>query len=134
MVLCKNTAFMLGNLVPRHALLRPMLRKRRLESAQELQNLTGRCLVSCWSIVTLLQQPQTAKNVTFVSLEDETGQSERQRPALLQSRLLAVQGRWQRDGDVCNAMATRLVDLTPLLGQLAEATNKSRDFTRASRN
>ncbi|MFW7348329.1 MAG: hypothetical protein ACODTU_19760 [Pigmentiphaga sp.] len=53
---------------------------------------------------------------------------ERQRAALLQSRLLAVQGRWQRKGDVCNVVAARLVNLTPLLGQLAEATNKSRDF------
>jgi error-prone DNA polymerase len=63
-----------------------------------------------------------------VSLEDEAGQSERQRLTLLQSRLLAVQGRRQREGDVCNVAAARLVDLTPLLGRLAEATKKSRDF------
>jgi len=53
---------------------------------------------------------------------------ERQRAALLQSRLLAVQGRWQREGEVCNVVAARLVDLTPWLGRLAEATNRSRDF------
>lgn len=119
------------------ALLRPMLRKRRLQSAQELQGLPDGRLVRCCGIVTLRQQPQTAKGVIFVSLEDETGVvqvivwksvRERQRAALLQSRLLAVQGRWQREGDVCNVVAARLVDLTPLLGRLAEATNKSRDF------
>jgi error-prone DNA polymerase len=119
------------------ALLRPMLRKRRLQSAQELQDLPDGRLVRCCGIVTLRQQPQTAKGVIFVSLEDETGVvqvivwksvRERQRAALLQSRLLAVQGRWQREGDVCNVVAARLVDLTPLLGRLAEATNKSRDF------
>ena len=119
------------------ALLRPILRKRRLQSAQELQDLPDGRLVRCCGIVTLRQQPQTAKGVIFVSLEDETGVvqvivwksvRERQRAALLQSRLLAVQGRWQREGDVCNVVAARLVDLTPLLGRLAEATNKSRDF------
>ena len=119
------------------ALLRPMLRKRRLRSAQELSDLPDGSLVRCCGIVTLRQQPQTAKGVIFVSLEDETGVvqvivwksvRERQRAALLQSRLLAVQGRWQREGEVCNVVAARLVDLTPLLGRLAEATNKSRDF------
>lgn len=119
------------------ALLRPMLRKRRLQSAEELQGLPDGRLVRCCGIVTLRQQPQTAKGVIFVSLEDETGVvqvivwksvRERQRAALLQSRLLAVQGRWQREGDVCNVVAARLVDLTPLLGRLADATSKSRDF------
>ena len=119
------------------ALLRPMLRKRRLQSAQDLQDLPNGSLVRCCGIVTLRQQPQTAKGVIFVSLEDETGVvqvivwksvRERQRAALLQSRLLAVQGRWQREGEVCNVVAARLVDLTPWLGRLADATNKSRDF------
>jgi error-prone DNA polymerase len=84
------------------------------------------------------QQPQTAKGVVFVTLEDETGHvnvivwkslKERQRPALLRSRLLAVYGTWQRDvesgGDVCHLIAGHLQDLTPLLGGL---TAQSREF------
>ncbi|HMN57834.1 MAG TPA: OB-fold nucleic acid binding domain-containing protein, partial [Ottowia sp.] len=93
--------------------------------------------VRCCGIVTLRQQPQTAKGVVFVSLEDETGVvqvvvrksvREHQRAALLQSRLLAVQGRWQREGEVCNVVADQLEDLTPLLGRLADVLGKSRDF------
>jgi len=70
----------------------------------------------------------------FVSLEDETGViqvicwkslRERQRQVLLGSRLLAVFGTWQRDGNVKNLIAGRLEDLTPLLGRL---TTESRDF------
>jgi error-prone DNA polymerase len=41
---------------------------------------------------------------------------------------MAVYGVWQRDpasGAVCHVVAKRLVDLTPLLGELATA---SRDF------
>ena len=118
-------------------LLRPMLRKRRLRSAQELNGLPNGSLVRCCGIVTLRQQPQTAKGVVFVSLEDETGVvqvvvwksvREHQRAVLLQSRLLAVQGRWQREGEVCNVVANQLEDLTPLLGRLADVLGKSRDF------
>jgi len=70
----------------------------------------------------------------FVSLEDETGVvqvivwrrlRERFRQALLRSRLLAVRGTWQREGEVANLIAGHLEDLTPLLGRLATT---SRDF------
>ncbi|HQQ71105.1 MAG TPA: OB-fold nucleic acid binding domain-containing protein, partial [Alicycliphilus sp.] len=119
------------------ALLRPLLRKRRLQSAQELRNLPDGRWVRCCGIVTVRQRPGTAKGVIFVSLEDETGSiqvvvwgkvSERQRNELLHSRLLAVHGRWQREGEVCNVLASRLEDLTPLLGRLAEVAGESRDF------
>ncbi len=53
--------------------LRPLLRQRRLHSAQELRGLSDGSPVLCCGIVTLCQQPQTAKGVIFVSLEDETG-------------------------------------------------------------
>jgi len=39
--------------------------------------------------------------------------------------LLLVQGRWQREGAVCNLIAHRLWDLSPLLGRVA---TQSRDF------
>jgi len=45
------------------------------------------------------------------------------------ARLMAVYGVWQRDahgsGEVRHVVAKRLVDLTPMLGELATA---SRDF------
>jgi len=119
------------------ALLRPLLRQRRLQSARELRDLSDGSFVRCCGIVTLRQQPATAKGVIFVSLEDETGAvqvivwknvRDRQRAELLQSRLLAVQGRWQREGEVCHVVAHRLLNLTPLLGRLAEVTDRSRDF------
>ena len=85
-------------------------------------------------IVTLRQLPETAKGTIFVSLEDEHGSTqvivwrhikEKQREVLLGSRLLAVKGHWQREGDVCNLIADRLADLSPILGRLA---TESRDF------
>jgi error-prone DNA polymerase len=53
---------------------------------------------------------------------------ERFRRELLHSRLLAVQGEWQREGEVRHLVAQRLEDLTPLLGRLADAGLHSRDF------
>jgi error-prone DNA polymerase len=116
------------------ALLRPLLAKRRLARAVDLQDAPDGRFVRYAGIVTLRQQPATANGVIFVSLEDETGVvqvicwksiREQQRRELLQSRLLAVHGKWQREGEVCNLIAGRLFDLTPLLGRLATA---SRDF------
>ena len=80
------------------------------------------------------QQPETAKGVVFVTLEDETGVvniivwravRDRQRAELLRSRLLAVYGVWQQEGEVRHLVAQRLEDLTPLLGELSTT---SRDF------
>ena len=116
------------------ALLRPLLAKKRLARAVDLQDAPDGRFVRYAGIVTLRQQPATANGVIFVSLEDETGVvqvicwrsiREAQRRELLQSRLLAVHGKWQREGAVCNLIAGRLFDLTPLLGRLATV---SRDF------
>lgn len=80
------------------------------------------------------QQPGTAKGVVFVTLEDETGTvqvivwkalREKQRRELLHSSLLAVYGKWRRQGEVCHLIAQHLVELTPLLGGLSTV---SRDF------
>jgi error-prone DNA polymerase len=127
----------LGLTLRRHplALLRPLLHQRRLQTAEELQAAPNGRLVRHCGIVTLRQQPETAHGVVFVTLEDETGVvqvivwkslRERQRAALTGSRLLAVHGTWQREGEVRNLIAGHLQDLTPLLGRLA--TGRSRDF------
>ncbi|CAZ87646.1 Error-prone DNA polymerase [Thiomonas arsenitoxydans] len=116
------------------ALLRPLLAKRRLQTAAELAQAPDGRIVRACGIVTLRQQPETAKGTTFVSLEDETGTvqvicwkslRQRQRTVLLRSRLLAVAGTWQREGDTASLIAGYLEDLTPLLGGLA---TRGREF------
>ena len=120
------------------SLLRSQLSKMKLLTAEQMHNYPSGRLVRACGLVTMRQQPGTAKGVVFVTLEDETGSvnvivwkslRERQRPELLKSRLLAVYGVWQRDeasgGNVRHVIAKRLVDLTPLLGGL---TTQSREF------
>jgi len=70
----------------------------------------------------------------FVTIEDETGTvnvivwrdlGDRQRREMLSARLLGVYGKVEREGEVVHLLAGRLVDLTPLLGELPTS---SRDF------
>ena len=123
------------------AVLRPQLRRLQLITHAELQQLPHGKLVKTCGLVTMRQQPQTAKGTIFVTLEDETGNTnvvvwkrlreanETQRQALLHARLLAVYGRWEHDtdsgGQVRHLIAGHLRDITPLLGELHA---QSRDF------
>ncbi|WP_077038038.1 error-prone DNA polymerase [Pelomonas sp. KK5] len=117
------------------AILRERLAAKGLLSAAQLDQWPRGRLAKTCGIVTVRQQPQTAKGTIFVSLEDETGNVQvivwpavfaEYRSTLLGARLLAVQGVWQHgDGGVKNLLARKLHDLTPLLGRLA---TESRNF------
>ncbi|HEY9280353.1 MAG TPA: OB-fold nucleic acid binding domain-containing protein, partial [Eoetvoesiella sp.] len=110
-------------------LLRPALLSQRFVTAAALsKDYPDRRLARACGIVTTRQRPQTANGIIFVSLEDETGivnviirpeLAQRQRHELLQARLLGVYGIWQRQHNVCHLMASRLVDLSYLLPELA---------------
>uniref|UniRef100_UPI00334062BF helix-hairpin-helix domain-containing protein n=1 Tax=Pollutimonas bauzanensis TaxID=658167 RepID=UPI00334062BF len=126
----------LGLTLGRHplSLLRDKLTTMRFSSSAYLREQPDRRLVRACGIVTGRQRPGTSKGVVFVTLEDEEGQInlvvwpkiiERQRRELLTSRLLGAYGTWQSQGGVQHLIVGRLVDLTPLLGNL-ETT--SRDF------
>jgi len=117
------------------ALLRPRMAAKKLLSSRDLRHIPDGRVIRTAGIVTLRQQPSTAKGTIFVSLEDEFGSvqvivwssvRDEQRQVLLESRLLAVKGVWERRGPVANLIADRLVDLTPWLGRLGRL--ESRDF------
>jgi error-prone DNA polymerase len=85
-------------------------------------------------LVITRQRPGSAGGVTFVTMEDETGYVNlivwnrvaiEQRAALLESRLLEVHGKLQREGDVQHVIAQRLTNLSSMLGDLLVA---SRNF------
>ncbi|KAF1695178.1 error-prone DNA polymerase [Pseudoxanthomonas jiangsuensis] len=116
------------------ALLRPRMVERRILGSRELQQRRHGSGVHVAGLVTQRQRPGTAKGTVFVTLEDEHGMvnvivwphlAVRQRLALLQSRLLAVRGRWERVDGVSHLVAADLRDLSALLGGLQVP---SRDF------
>jgi error-prone DNA polymerase len=126
----------LGLTLGRHpvALLRPQLDRMRMSTAEQLKQLSHGKLARAAGIVIGRQRPGTASGVIFVTLEDETGTvnvvvwngvAEKQRRALLGSRLLAVHGVLEREGEVVHLIAGKLTDYSRLLGQLVA---RSRDF------
>ena len=116
------------------ALLRQRVAEKGYLSSSDLLTVEDGEMVRVCGIVTLRQQPETAKGTVFVSLEDEHGSiqvivwkslRERQQRELLESRLMGVYGYWQVANDVSNLIADTLFDLTPFLGKLG---SQSRDF------
>jgi error-prone DNA polymerase len=116
------------------ALLRSALGKWRCRHSKELVTFGHGRSVNMTGLVTSRQRPSTANGVTFVTLEDEFGMvnvivwrdlAERQRAVLIGAQLLQVQGRWERQGEVCHLVAHHLMDMTSLLSGLDV---RSRDF------
>ena len=126
----------LGLTLRRHplALLRDKLQRRGIVPTQELwERPNGKMVITAGLVITR-QRPGSAGGVTFVTMEDETGYVNlivwnrvaiEQRAALLESRLLEVHGKLQREGDVQHVIAQRLTNLSSMLGDLVVA---SRNF------
>lgn len=109
------------------SLLREKLQRRGVLPNQDLWAQPNGKWVRAAGLVITRQRPGSAGGVTFVTMEDETGYvnlivwnsvAEAQRAALLESRLLEVQGKLQREGDVQHVIAHRLTNLSSLLGDL----------------
>ncbi len=117
------------------ALIRPELKRRRVVAALATNDarLDGRKM-RCAGLVTVRQHPGTAKGVTFVTLEDETGQvnvvvwktlAQEQHRVLLESSVMAVDGRLQAAEGVFHLVAEELHDYSHLLPKIHF---ESRDF------
>ncbi|HJZ56034.1 MAG TPA: error-prone DNA polymerase [Gemmataceae bacterium] len=116
--------------------LRATLDSLGIASAARLAELDNDCWVSVAGIVLLRQRPSTAKGITFVTLEDETGTVnliirvevwERYRRVARTAVAMIAHGRLQRDpdSDVTHVLVGRVEDLTAKLAALA---TRSRDF------
>ena len=107
--------------------------KHCLNSEQLLGTEPGRP-VQVAGLVTGRQRPGSAAGITFVTLEDETGNinvvvwlatARHQRKPLLTARLLHVKGVVEREGDIIHIIAGKLNDLSHLIENL---NVRSRDF------
>jgi error-prone DNA polymerase len=85
-------------------------------------------------VVLVRQRPGTAKGITFVTLEDETGQANliirpdvwrKFRQAAMGATILLAHGRLQREGLVIHVLVSRLENLSE---RMEELTSQSRDF------
>ena len=116
------------------ALLRQRLQAKGVITAQSLWQRRNGSIAQVAGLVICRQRPMTAAGVTFVTLEDETGQVNlivwpktalAQRKPLLKARLLGVAGIVQQQDGVLHLIAGKLEDWSEWIGDLAA---KSRDF------
>lgn len=84
-------------------------------------------LVKVAGLILVRQRPGTASGICFITIEDETGcanlvvfQSlfDKYRKEILQSKLLMVEGKLQREGEVIHVIVKRCYNLSKLLRQL----------------
>ena len=115
------------------ALLRPEL-PVGCKRSKELWDMPDKSQVQVIGLAITRQRPANAANVTFVTLEDETGfinlvvweqVAERQRKALLGASILQVNGELQKRDGVVHVIAKRLEDRSCLLDRFKAS---SRDF------
>jgi error-prone DNA polymerase len=114
--------------------LRPQVAALRVVTAQSLEATPDGQRVKVAGLVLLRQRPGTAKGVTFVTLEDETGQVnlvvwqsvwEQFRRVARSASAMLVTGHLQKADGIIHVVAQRIQDLSELLTGIPPA---SRDF------
>lgn len=109
---------------------RPQLDMLNIRTCHHINNdSTDGQLVKVAGLVLVRQRPGTAGGVCFITIEDETGYSnlvvfeklfETYRKEILHSRLLMVEGRLQREGQVVHVIVSKCFDFTKMLGKLVQ--------------
>ncbi len=114
--------------------LRNRLHSAGILSARELAEQQNGKMISVTGLVINRQRPMTASGVVFMTLEDETGQAniviwpkivEKQRKALMKSRLITVTGKLQIESNVVHVIANQLLNCNYMISGLS---TRSRDF------
>ncbi len=116
------------------ALIRGVLRQRRVCTAQQLLHLNHGSHTRACGLITMRQRPMTANGTIFLTLEDETGYVnvvvwqrlwQRRRNIILNTSLIAVDGVMESDGEVYHLIARQVYDFDGLIKGLK---TRSRDF------
>jgi error-prone DNA polymerase len=111
------------------AFLRADLAARGFVRAADLRERKFRSMVQVAGVVLIRQRPGSAKGVTFITLEDETGVinlvvwpdlKEKQRKVVMGARLMEVRGRVEYDDEVIHVIAAHMTDATQALHALSD--------------
>ena len=111
------------------AFLRADLAARGFVRACDLRARKFRSMVQVAGVVLIRQRPGSAKGVTFITLEDETGVinlvvwpdlKEKQRKVVMGARLMEVRGRVEYDDEVIHVIAAHMTDATQRLHALSD--------------
>src|SRR4029078_9531910 len=106
---------------------REKLTQLHILSTKDLQSGKDGAFVKVAGLVLVRQRPGTAGGICFMTIEDETGVAnlvifeklfDKFRKEILQSRLIMVKGRLQREGEVIHVIVSSCYNLSKLLRQL----------------
>jgi error-prone DNA polymerase len=121
---------------------RGQLEQLHILSAKQLRDKKDGDPVKIAGLVLVRQRPGTAGGVCFITIEDETAFAnlvvfqhlfETYRKEILQSRLLMVEGKLQREGEVIHVIVKRCHDLTRLLRSLTPLRQEALPILTLSR-
>jgi error-prone DNA polymerase len=96
-------------------------------SVKDLENTADGMPVKVAGLILVRQRPGTAGGVCFITIEDETGHAnlvvfrqlfEKYRKEILQSKLLMVEGKLQREGEVVHVVVKHCYNLTRFMHHL----------------
>ncbi|HET6769235.1 MAG TPA: OB-fold nucleic acid binding domain-containing protein [Chitinophagaceae bacterium] len=119
---------------------REKLQQLHIVASTDLGTLHNGEHVKVCGLVLVRQRPGTAKGVCFITIEDETGCAnlvvfenilDKYRKEILQSKLLMVEGRLQREGEVIHIIVQRCFNFSKLLRHLTESKKSSQPIQKA---
>jgi error-prone DNA polymerase len=123
---------------------REKLQQLRIVTTAQLLECKDGDYVKCAGLVLVRQRPGTASGVVFITIEDETGIAnlvvwrtlfDQYRKPILQSRLLMVEGKLQREGEVMHVVVQKCYNLNQLLrGVMAGSEPVQMDVFDKGRN
>jgi error-prone DNA polymerase len=111
---------------------RDRLNEFNILAANELPSANDGDIVKVAGLVLVRQRPGTAGGICFMTIEDETGFAnlvifqnlfELYRKEILQSKLIMVEGKLQREGQVIHVIVKQCFDISKLLRRLTPTTN-----------
>jgi error-prone DNA polymerase len=121
---------------------REKLQLLHILSTKDLSTCCDGDLVKVAGLVLVRQRPGTAKGICFITIEDETGFAnlvvfqnlfDEYRKEILQSRLLMVEGKLQREGEVIHVIVRRCHNLSKLLRNLTPSQDQNPPVLTLSR-
>lgn len=112
--------------------IRETLNEYRVVANKDIAAIPDGTVIRVAGLVLVRQRPGTASGICFITIEDETGTAnlvvfanlfEQYRKEILQSTLLMVEGKVQKEGQVIHVITQKCINVSGLLAQLSVSSN-----------
>lgn len=114
------------------------LNRFNIRSTSDLEKARDGEVVKVAGLILVRQRPGTASGICFITIEDECGTAnlvvfqklfDKYRKEIIQSKLLMVEGKLQKEGEVIHVIVRRCYNFSRLLGKLTTTNKEDLTFT-----